>query len=152
MKPTGTNNIAIIILLTLLITVVSCKKDEAGMPEISDLELGYDNTKKVKAGSELHIDAEIVAPNGIDIIVIDIHFEDDHLKSTTIAENEHEEWVVNISYDKFRGLKNTKVHEDMHVPANAEPGRYHFSLKVIDMEGYTAEVEEYIEVLEPETE
>ncbi|TVR73437.1 MAG: DUF4625 domain-containing protein [Marinilabiliales bacterium] len=138
------------IILAITMAAVSCEKDEIKMPEIRNFELGHDNSKTVHAGSELHIDADIRAENGIDVIVIEIHFEGYHKKTIIIGNGDHHhEWEVDITMDKFRGLKNTSFHEHIDVPADAEPGEYHFHFKVIDMEGYTAEIEEDLEVLEP---
>jgi hypothetical protein len=146
-------NIAkISVILIFAIITTSCNDEEINMPEILDFELGYENSKTVRAGEGLHIDSEIIAENGIDVIEIGIHYEGDHKKSVRIANgDDHHEWEVEITYDKFRGLKNTTFHEDINVPLNAEPGEYHFHFKVIDMEGYTAEIEEDLMVLEPAT-
>jgi hypothetical protein len=62
-----------VILAMALITVSCSKDDEVKMPEILEFELGYDNSKTVHAGSHLHIDADIIAENGIDVIEIEIH-------------------------------------------------------------------------------
>jgi len=147
------NTFKILVIIMFVITAVSCsEKDEIKMPEILDFELGYENSKTGYPGSDIHIEANIIAENKIDIIEIEIHYEGDHKKSIIIANGDHHhEWEVDITYDKFRGLKNTTFHEHISVPLNAEPGEYHFHFKVIDMEGYTAEIEEDLMVLEPET-
>ena len=140
------------IILAIAIITVSCgKDDEVKMPEILEFELGYDNSKTVHAGSHLHIDADIIAENGIEVIEVEIHQEGEHVKSHRIAVENHE-WELEITYDKFRGLKNTTFHEDIEVPADAEPGEYHFYFKVIDMEGYTASYEDDLIILAPEFE
>ena len=148
---TKNNNIlkAFVILAIAIITISSCSKDdEIKMPEILEFELGYNNSKTVHAGSHLHIDADIIAENGIDVIEIDIHYEGEHVNSIKIAGEQHS-WELEITYDKFRGLKNTTFHEDIDVPADAEPGEYHFHFKVIDMKGYTASFEDDLVVLAP---
>jgi hypothetical protein len=136
-----------IIILVISMAAVSCEKEETKMPEILSFELGYENSKTVNAGSDLHIDAEILAENGIDLIIVEIHFKGDHKKSISVADEDHHGWEVNISWDKFMGLKNTSFHEHIEVPDDAEPGEYHFHFRVVDMEGYTAEFEDDIEVL-----
>jgi hypothetical protein len=148
---TNFNNIlkGFIIMAIALITVSCSKDDEVKMPEILEFELGYDNSKTVHAGSQLHIDADIIAENGIDVIEIEIHHEGEHAGSLKIADA-HLEWELEITYDKFRGLKNTNFHEDIEVPADAEPGEYHFHFKVIDMEGYTVSYEDDLVILAPE--
>ena len=137
---------AIILIAT---AIISCKKDEVKKPEILSFELGYENSKTAYLGSELHIDAEIIAENGIDRIVIEIHYEGEHHKSFVLA-NSHHEWEFDHTYTEFQGLKNTKFHKDVDIPLDANPGEYHFYFKVIDMEGYSAEIEDDLEIKEPE--
>lgn len=152
MKTITDNILKVFVILAIAIVTISCSKDdEVKMPEILEFELGHNNSKTVRAGSDLHIDAEILAENRIDVIEIDIHYEGEHVKSLRIAGADHG-WEFEISYDKFRGLKNTTFHEDIDVPADARPGEYHFHFKVIDMEGYTASFEDDLIVLEPEIE
>ena len=136
---------AIIVIATALI---SCDKDEVKKPEILNFELGYENSKTAYLGSELHIDADIIAENGIDRIVIEIHYEGDHHKSFVLADSDHE-CEFDHTYTEFKDLKNTKFHNHIDIPLDAEPGEYHFHFKVIDIEGYTAEIEDDIEILEP---
>ena len=149
---TKIQNIAkISVILIFAIITTSCEDEEINMPEILDFELGYENSKTGYLGSEFHIEANILAENKIDIIEIEIHYEGDHTKSIRIANgDDHHHWEVDLTYDKFRGLKNTTFHEHINIPLNAEPGEYHFHFMVIDMEGYTAEIEEDLMVMEPE--
>ncbi|MFP4367305.1 MAG: DUF4625 domain-containing protein [bacterium] len=143
------NTVKVFTVILFLITAISCKdNDEIKMPEILEFELGHDNSKTVRAGGDLHTDAEMIAENGIDVIEIGIHPEDTHKKSLGSASNDHP-WVVDIIYDKFRGLKNTTFHEDLDVPVDAFPGEYHFHFKVTDMEGYTVSFEEELVILDP---
>jgi hypothetical protein len=151
MKTTFQNFVLIFVILFAASTVVSCKKDEAKIPEILNFELGHDNSKTVRAGSDLHVEAEVIAQNRIDVIEIDIHYEGVHTKSVRIAhiEDDHE-WDLSIIYGKFRNLKNTTFHEDIEVPFNTKPGEYHFTFTVIDLEGFSTSYEDYLIVLEPE--
>ncbi|MGF1585099.1 MAG: DUF4625 domain-containing protein [Bacteroidales bacterium] len=152
MRITIHNIIKISLILVFVLTAVSCEKDEdIKMPEILDFELGHDNSKTGYLGSDFHIEANIIAENNIDIIEIEIHYEGVHTKSIRIANgDDHHHWEIDTIYDKFRGLKNTTFHEHIKIPLNAEPGEYHFHFKVIDMEGYTAEIEEDLIIKEPE--
>jgi hypothetical protein len=152
MKTISDNILKVFVILAIAIITMSCSKDdEAKMPEILEFELGHNNSKTVRAGSNLHIDAGIIAENRIDVIEIDIHYEGEHVKSLRVAVEYHG-WEFEITYDKFRGLKNTTFHEDIPVPADAKPGEYHFHFKVIDMEGYAASFEDDLIVLTPEIE
>jgi hypothetical protein len=150
MKTISDNIFNVFAILALAIITLSCSKDdEVKMPEILEFELGNNNSKTVRAGGYLHIDADILAENGIDVIEIDIHYEGEHVGSLKIAGADHG-WDFEITYDKFRGLKNTTFHEDIDVPADAKPGEYHFLFRVTDMEGYTASYEDDLIVLAPE--
>ncbi len=139
------------IIFAIAMSPISCEKDETKMPEIRNFELGYENSKTGYIGSDIHIEAEIFAENGINLINIEIHHEGDHKKSIIIANGDHHHgWEVDKTWDNFSGLKNTLFHEHIKIPLEAEPGEYHFHFKVIDLEGYTAEIEEDLEIREPE--
>lgn len=143
----------VVMITATIILAASCSDDEISMPEIQNFRIGYDNTAAFHAGDDLHIDAEIVARNGIDVIVIDIHYEGDHKKTFRLANGDHDnhEWEEEIRFESFRGLKNTTFHEHIDIPADAMPGLYDLHFKVIDQEGYTAEVDVEFTILEPET-
>ncbi len=124
----------------------SCEKDATVLkPVVTITELGYENSKIGYAGSDLHIEAEIVAEGRIDKVTIEIHREGDHNKSLTIALYDNE-WEVDTTYTKFSGLKNATFHEHIEIPVYAEPGDYHFHFIVTDMEGNQTSVEEEIEI------
>jgi hypothetical protein len=128
-----------------LISIVSCEKDPS-KPVISGLELGYENSKTAYVGGELHMDAEIVAEARIDYIEVSIHPEGDHGKKLVLLISS---WEMDTVYTKFSGLKNTTFHEHIEIANDAEPGEYHFHMKVVDREGNSTEAETEIEILEP---
>lgn len=133
--------------------LVSCDKKES--PKITIHELGYENTKTVKAGSDLHIDAEILAPLKIASIQLIIHSEAEHavkvpMKAKGLSQDVSE-WEVDSIYTKgYVGLKNADFHEHLEVPLSAEPGHYHVHIKVTDSEGNQTVKEDEIEVLSPD--
>lgn len=127
----------------------SCDKNEH--PEITIHELGYENTKTVIAGSDLHIDAEIMAPQKISSIQLIIHSEEEHAANMPMkAKNMNQEvteWKVDSIYTKgYVGVKNAEFHEHLNVPLTAELGHYHVHIKVTDMEGNQTMREDDIEV------
>ena len=125
----------------------SCEKDEtAPKPEIDLTELGYDNSKIAYAGSDLHIQAEIVAEGKIKTVTVQIHPEGEHDKGTL----HDDEWQVDTTFTEFSGKKNTTFHKHIDVPANAELGHYHFHFSVTDMEGQQTTVETELEVQQPD--
>jgi hypothetical protein len=137
-----------VLMIALLYSVTfftSCtdKKDEK--PTIDIHELGYENSKKVKAGEELHIDAEVVANNKIDKIRIEIHHDGDDHKSKLLFLN-NDEWAFDSTYTEYAGLKNAEFHKHIKVPAHAEAGHYHFQFSVSDQEGNLTIIDDEIEV------
>lgn len=130
----------------------SCEKDEETNPKpvITLNELGYENSKIAYAGTDLHIEAEVVAEGKIDYVTIEIHPEGEHdekLSSTTLHEGE---WEVDTTFTEFSGLKNTTFHKHIDVPVNAEVGHYHFHFIVTDMDGQQTTVEEELEIQQPD--
>jgi hypothetical protein len=142
-------NTRIVLFLIIFATgfiFTSCDKDKMSpKPEITSFELGYDNSKTGFVGSDFHIEAEIVAEGKIDKITVEIHPEGEHGKSAKILLH-NGEWEVDTTYTKFSGLKNTKFHEHLEIPIDAEPGHYHLHFIVTDMEGQQTSVEEEIEI------
>jgi hypothetical protein len=137
---------AIFFALTIF-SLSSCNKDkEISKPEIKSFELGNDNSNSAYPGSDLHIEADIVAEGKINRIEIKIHHEGEHGKKFASYILSEGEWEVDSTYVKFSGLKNTIFHEDLDIPADAETGDYHFHFAVIDMEGNKAEVERELEI------
>lgn len=119
--------------------LASCtKEDDKLPPQINGFELGYENSGIAYLGSDLHIEAEILADAKIDRITLLIHHEGEHGKYTLLDEYE---WEVDTTYTKFSGLKNTSFHEHYEVPLEVEAGEYHLDFAVIDMDGNKTEIE-----------
>lgn len=143
-------------ILTIVITTgfffTSCEKDDetVSVPVVTLTELGYENSKIGYAGSDLHIEAEIVAEGKIDEIEIEIHPEDEQEeKSTSIVMHEGE-WEFDSTYTEFSGLKNTTFHKHVDISVDADTGHYHFHLIVTDMEGQQTSIEEELEIQQPD--
>ena len=138
-----------IVFVSILLISNSCTNDDKTVkPEILIEELGHDNSKVGYAGSDFHVDAEIVAINRIDKVRIEIHYEEDHeSKSKLVYKNE---WEFDLTYTEFSGLKNVNFHKDLSIPEVARPGIYHFGFSVTDMEGNFSLVEEEIEIKQHE--
>lgn len=137
----------IILIAAGILTFNACNKEPA-KPEITLNELGYNNSKIGYLGSELHIEADIVAEGKIDKVTIEIHPEGGHEgRSGAIVLFE---WEVDTVYTEFFGLKNTEFHKHLEIPAEAYTGHYHFHFIVTDLEGQQASVEEELEVQIPD--
>ncbi len=145
-------------LMTFVVAVISilffssCEKENEVIPRpiITLTELGYKNTKTGYAGSDLHIDAEIIADGKIDVITIEIHPEGEHEENRISIVLHEGEWEVDTMYTKFSGLKNTTFHEHVDIPIDADTGHYHFHIKVTDLEGQQTSVEEEILIQYPD--
>lgn len=139
--------IAIAFITALFFT--SCENEEdVAKPEITLSELGYENSKIGYAGTDLHIEAEIIAEGKIDVVTIEIHPEGEHEKRFAVDMHEGE-WEFDTTYTEFSGLKNTTFHKHIDIPVEAEPTDYHFHFVVTDMEGRQTLVEEELEIQQP---
>jgi hypothetical protein len=129
----------------------SCIKDSETNPKpvVKLTELGYENSKIGFTGTDLHIEADIVAEGKIENVAIEIHPGGEHEeKSSSIVMHEGE-WNVDTIYTKFSGLKNTIFHEHIDIPVHAEVGHYHFHLIVTNAEGQQTLVAEELEIQQP---
>jgi len=135
--------------LVILIILVSCsKKENPSPPSISAFELGYQNSHTASIGSDLHLEAEILAEGKIQHIILEIHPEgahEDHLSVTSGTP-----WEVDTIYTgKYSGVKNTSFHEHLDIPATADTGSYHVHFIVTDMEGNQTSLELELRLLLP---
>lgn len=125
---------SVVYFLTLLTAVsfTSCNKDDDGgtdAPAVTLIELGLNNSGKATIGSDLHMEAEVVADGLIEKIEVELHAED--------GSGDH----IEAEYTSYAGQKNATFHEHIDIPATATAGEYHFHLKVVDKEGQTTEVD-----------
>jgi hypothetical protein len=129
------------LLALFILSFNACKKEETenAKPAISALELGYNNSHTVVLGSDLHIEAEVVAEGKIQTIQIEIHAEGGDKGS----------WIFDSVYTEFAGLKNTTFHKHVDLPLDTDPGHYHFHFIVTDQEGQQTTLEEVVEVVLP---
>lgn len=132
-------SLAIIIIVTGFI-LSSCNKDDdpVANPQISNFELGTDNSKTGYIGTDLHVEAEILAEGTINNVELEIH-----------QENNTGSWEFDSLYTEFSGLKNTNFHKHIDIPEDADTGSYHFHFIVTDMEGNQSETEEELYITVP---
>lgn len=114
--------------------LTSCKKDDPepvfNAPTVDLNEVGRDNSKAVTAGSDLHIEAQLLAEALIQKIDIEIHQEEG---SFEIKESYTE--------GQYIGVKSTEFHEHIDIPEDAPAGIYHLHLTVYDKQGKTTTAE-----------
>jgi hypothetical protein len=144
------NNIfKITVVSVLVLALMSCEENnEASKPEILMEEFGYENSGVASPGSEFHIEAEILAEGKIDVVMIEIHPEDDHHHmKNNYSVNEGDEWEVDTTYTKFSGLRNAEFHEHLEIDSTAHEGHYHFHMIVNDLEGNQTTIEKELEII-----
>ncbi|MDR2362238.1 MAG: DUF4625 domain-containing protein [Prevotellaceae bacterium] len=90
----------------------------------------------VKAGDELHLEADIVAEGLIARIDVEIHQEDG---GSFEIEKPYTEGA-------YIGVKNATFHEHIDIPSEAPAGEYHLHLTVQDREGQTTTAEAELEI------
>lgn len=133
------NNMKIKIFYLLILLAISlfifdaCSKDPE-KPVITLTELGMNNSKTVEIGSDLHVEAEIVAEGKINVIMIEIYSETGG------------GWSFDTTYTEFAGLKNAEFHKHIEIPLSATPGDYHFHLTVKDQAGNQSTVESELKI------
>ncbi|RZK42480.1 MAG: DUF4625 domain-containing protein [Pedobacter sp.] len=114
----------------------ACKKENiTAPPSITGLEVGSNNNKTAYPGSDLHIEAQLLAEGTIADVKVEIH---------PVAANG---WKFEIDYkSEFAGKKNAELHKHIDVPANAALGKYHIHVIVTDQQGQVTEVESELEI------
>ena len=131
------------------LALFSCQEDpELAAPVISRFMFGEGSTHGTDAtayrGSDLHLEAEIMADAMVSSIILTIHGHD-----LEVGDGE-EEWDFSRTYTDSKYLvRNPSFHEHVDIPANAPTGEYHLTLEVIDEAGNRSEVEGHLEVLSP---
>jgi hypothetical protein len=127
----------------ILLTIFnSCKKDDdANQPVIILHELGHDNEKIGYIGHELHVDADITAPDKIAELRIKIQ-----PKDAGPGVNDDDIWRYDSIYTEFSGLRNTLLHKDIEIPEDVHEGDYIFMMSVTDQKGKFVSVQEDIEL------
>lgn len=122
--------LSVIIAAGIFFTACEDNEVKIAAPLISDLEVGASDSHIGYIGSDLHLEAEVVAEGKIDIISVEIHKEDGSGDE------------IEVSYDDYAGLLNTTFHQHVDIPEGTAAGEYHLHITVIDMEGNSTSVEE----------
>ena len=150
-------HIKLYLLLILGVTMLatSCTEDEAAAPVISNLEIGTNNSHVGYLGTEIHVEASILAEAKTQSIRVLIHMEEEgeHEEETqsALADDHDHEWEYDSTYISvlYANVVNPEFHEHIDIPADIEEGEYHFHLYVTDLEGRQTVVEEELDIQAP---
>jgi len=128
--------------IMVIVSCTSCGKKTA-IPEISNLTAVNhdDNTTIIARGGTISVNFEAVtkSKDKLDYYHIEIH---DH-PASGFLEDEYK--IIDEPFKNkatFKGLKNANVHEHITVPVNANLGKYHVVVTVVDEYGNSADTED----------
>jgi hypothetical protein len=131
-----------LLFLAIALTSVSCGKKKMP-PEISNIVAKNhdDNTTIIPRGGTISVDfdAESMSKDKLDYYHIEIH---DH-PTSGLVEDEYR--IIDDSFKNkatFKGLWNARVHEHITVPQDANLGKYHVVITVVDEYGNSADTED----------
>tara|TARA_R110002051_G_scaffold1134_4_gene5745 strand:- start:344 stop:1120 length:777 start_codon:yes stop_codon:yes gene_type:complete len=137
------------------VTLSSCSSDDDSpliedAPLITNFEYGegssHGDEQVGYKGSDIHLEAEIVAEATVSSIALDIHAHD-----LEVGEGEVEWDFEQIYTDADYLVKNPVFHEHVDVPANIPSGEYHITLTVTDSNGNSTEIEGHIHIMDAVT-
>lgn len=110
---------------------VACKKEHEqpilSEPTISNVELGLGNSGIAVIGEDFHFEMDVVAGDRIATITINIVQRE--------SESYTAEWRHQITWEQYKGARNTNVHKHFDIPDDAPEGTYDFLIIVIDQNG-----------------
>lgn len=110
----------------------ACKKDPMNeMPKITDIEVGSDNNKTAYPGTDIHIEADLLAAETITKVKLEINPVDPATG-----------WKFEKEFTEgYAGNKNADFHEHIDIPADAALGKYRVVLTLIDAKGQVVKAE-----------
>lgn len=130
---------------TLFIGLTACSDDDDDnqevnfkKPVVTLTEVGHANSGVAHPGSDMHLEANVVAEAGIKRIDIEIHQEG---KGSFEIEKSYTE-------GKYIGVRNIEFHEHIDIPESAPLGEYHLHFTVTDNLGQQTTAETHVELAE----
>ncbi len=135
-------------LIMIMLTLAACDNNdpepepkpepELPKPTLENLELGLGNAGIGVIGEDFHFEADILAVDKIDTVKVGILPKE--------GETYAKPWKHEITWDQYKGLKNTNVHKHFNVPADAVEGKYELVVTVVDENGSRLEVKRDFEI------
>ncbi len=130
----------------LLLIGISCSNEDIDpvlrMPTVKNIEIGYGNQKTAVIGEDFHFNADVIAGERIEDILLRIQQREE--------EDYSEPWEFELVWGQYAGLKNTNIHEHFVLPENAPPGKYDFVFTVSDTNGEVLVIREDFEIVDKE--
>ncbi len=127
------------------ILMSSCENDQEPilpMPTLENVEVGLNNNEIGIIGRDFHVNADIIAGDKIDLVKV---------KMLPIeGENYTSPWKFELTWEQYKGAKNTNLHKHFTIPEDAVEGRYDFIIVIQDENGTTLEEKRAINIYAPE--
>jgi len=133
-----------LLLLLSVLCFTACEDDPEPVlpsPTIENIEIGAADNRRGVIGRDFHLEADVLAGDKIDVIQIKI----DPKEGETYASA----WNFELSWEKFKGAKNTTVHEHFDIPEDAVEGAYDFTIIVTDENGTVLEETYDLQIIDP---
>lgn len=126
--------------------LASCKKDNDDPvlpePSVDNVEIGIGNNGIGIIGQDFHFEMDVLAGERIETVQVRI---------VQRAEETYEkEWGFEVTWEQYKGAKNTNVHKHFRVPEDAVEGAYDFVITVNDQNGTALEEKREISVYNAE--
>ncbi|RZL51985.1 MAG: DUF4625 domain-containing protein [Pedobacter sp.] len=120
--------------------MISCKKDESEpkIATIENLEIGLNNNKIGIIGKDFHFNADVIAGDKLENIVVKILPRSGEIYSKP--------WRLELKWEEFKGAKNANVHKHFSLPIDAAEGKYDFVIIVNEQNGAKLEVKKIITI------
>lgn len=100
-------------------------------PTIGNLEIGSGNNAIGVIGRDFHLEMDILAGDKIDLVQVRIEPKE--------GETYASPWSFELTWEQFKGAKNTNVHQHFDIPEDAVEGKYNFIILVTDENGTSLE-------------
>ncbi len=112
------------------VVLASCNKDDGPMltePTIENVEVGSGDNGIGVVGRDFHFEMDVVAGERIETIQIRVS----QRENGSYAK----EWGFEVTWEQYKGAKNTNVHKHFSIPEDAPEGEYDFVIVVNDQNG-----------------
>jgi hypothetical protein len=138
------------LLLVVVISISACKKDKDTIDETyPTIDIGIENAfpkqcSELKRGEKFIFRANFNDNVELGAVSVDVHHNfDHHSHSTEVNECNLEAKKVAVKpfllikeFSIPAGLSNYQIKQEIDVPADIDPGDYHFLIRLIDKSGW----------------